>query len=164
MARSKTTKKNRSQKQDSEKKPQEKVKLTRRELVVSYLFKGTLIAAVGGGAVLFAADFRSKVMEQDLSVVGQGTPTIVQIHDPSCSMCAALQSQTRKALRSFSDQQVIYRVANIRTQEGLDWQTKEALPHVTLIFYAANGERLTTIEGVTPKSEIEATIRQVFGF
>lgn len=163
MARSKNTRKRPSKNPPLENVSENKMKLTRRELVVSYLFKGTLIAAVGGGAALFAADFRSKVMEQDLSIVGKGTPTIVQIHDPSCSMCAALQSQTRKALRSFSDEQVIYRVANIRTQEGLDWQTKEALPHVTLVFYDAKGERLTTIEGVTPKSEIEATIRQVFG-
>ena len=58
------------------------------------------MALVGGGTA-FALDFRRKPAEQDLSVIGNGTPSIVQIHDPSCQLCAQLQKETRKALRAF---------------------------------------------------------------
>lgn len=111
-------------------------------------------AAVLGGAALFARDFKAKVKEQDLSVIGSGKPTIVQIHDPQCSMCTALQKQTRRALRAFDDEDVYYRVANIQTDVGAVFQQTVGQPHVTLMLYNRNGRHVHTINGVVPAAEL----------
>lgn len=123
----------------------------------TYALGGAVV--IGGGAV-FAMDFRNKLAEQDLSVIGQGIPVIVQIHDPQCNLCAQLQRETRKALQAFHDGAVIYRVANIRTTDGADLQQREGLPHVTLALYDGAGTRLHVITGVTSAQDLVAAFRR----
>lgn len=117
-------------------------------------YAGGAALLIGGGGVL-AMDYRKSLIEHDLTVVGQGVPVIVQIHDPQCSMCTALQKQTRRALKSFSGDDVLYRIANIRTDEGAAFQARAALPHVTLVLFDGNGERVHVIQGITPASELK---------
>jgi len=119
--------------------------------IVTWTVSGAVL--LGGGSV-FAMDIRKKLIEQDLSGIGQGTPVIVQIHDPQCGLCIALQRQTRKALRAFSDEDVVYRVANIDTKDGAAHQQREGLPHVTLVLYDGRGQRVHVIQGVTPANEL----------
>ncbi|MEL7026665.1 MAG: hypothetical protein AAGO57_05470, partial [Pseudomonadota bacterium] len=115
--------------------------------IAAFGFGGVVIA---GGGTAFAVDFSRKLSELDLSVIGQGTPVVVQIHDPQCALCADLQRQTRRALRRFDDDALFYRVANIRNEEGLSFQTGQGLPHVTLVLFDKDGRRVHVVEGVTP--------------
>ncbi len=92
--------------------------------------------------------------EHDLSIIGQGVPVVVQVHDPQCPICNALQSQTRKALRNFSDQNVHYRIANIRTPEGTAFAAKHGVPHVTLLLFDAEGRLRDTLQGPHQAEEL----------
>ncbi|MEM6728434.1 MAG: hypothetical protein AAF618_08035 [Pseudomonadota bacterium] len=56
-------------------------KASRRGLL---LYGGAGFLALGGAGTAFAVDFMAKLEEQDLSVIGNGTPALVQIHDPAC--------------------------------------------------------------------------------
>ena len=85
---------------------------------------------------------------------------MLQIHDPQCPICSQLQRETRRALRAFPDDAVLYRFANIRTPEGLAVQTREGLPHATLALYWGRGERLHVVEGVTPSAELISTFQR----
>lgn len=120
------------------------------------------LAVLGGGAAV-AVDFSRKLEEMDLSAIGQGTPVVVQIHDPQCSLCAELQRQTRAALRDVADDALIYKVANIRNEDGLSFQTGHGLPHVTLVLFDGAGQRVHVIEGVTPAAEIRAAFEAHLG-
>lgn len=120
------------------------------------------LAALGGGAA-FAVDFSRKLEEMDLSVIGQGTPAVVQIHDPQCSLCAELQRQTRAALRGVDENALMYKIANIRNAEGRAFQAGHGLAHVSLVFLDANGQRVHVIEGVTPADEIRAALVRHLG-
>ncbi|WP_293446731.1 hypothetical protein [Planktotalea sp.] len=131
-------------------------RLTLKEIAL-YALGG---AAITGGGVALAADFQSKLIELDLSVIGQGTPVILQIHDPQCSMCAALQKQTRIALKSLEADAVLYRVANISTEEGAAQQRLKGLPHVTLVLYNGEGVRQHVIQGVTPAADLLKAFQQ----
>lgn len=132
----------------------------RRHMMTRLAAYGVGGAAVIGGGAVFAMDFRSKLVEQDLSAIGQGTPVILQIHDPQCDLCAQLQRETRRALRSFSEEAVLYRVANIRTQDGAEIQRREGLPHVTLALFDGAGQRQHVITGVTPADELITAFRR----
>ncbi|MEL7133104.1 MAG: hypothetical protein AAGK77_11890, partial [Pseudomonadota bacterium] len=52
-------------------------------------------AVVLGGGIWGVSSFRSYAAEHDLSRVGDGSLAIVQIHDPQCPTCTALQTQAR---------------------------------------------------------------------
>ena len=93
MAR-KTTKRKKS----DTPKPQHPV--SRRAAMARLGWYGFGAAAVLGVGGAFAMDFRNKLAEADLGRIGQGVPTIVQIHDPSCTLCAELQP--RKIIRAPS--------------------------------------------------------------
>ena len=56
------------------------------------------IAVLGGGAAIAFGAVRATAREQALSRVGQGVPMVVQIHDPGCALCTALQKEARLAL------------------------------------------------------------------
>ena len=117
---------------------------------------GIAILGVGGA---FAMDFRNKMAEADLARIGAGIPAIVQIHDPNCALCRDLQRETRAALKRFSDDELVYLVANIQTIDGADFQAQMGLPNVSLVLFNAAGDRIAHVQGVTPRAELEQTFR-----
>lgn len=124
-----------------------------------------LVRNLGIGAVLLGAggayaigSVRTTMEEFDLTRIGQGKPAIVQIHDPGCAMCRSLQKHTRRALSQFDDEDVIYLVANIHTQEGQELAAKHGVGHVTLLFFDANGTYQKMVHGVKSKDFIAREI------
>ncbi len=85
--------------------------------------------------------------EHDLSKVGNGVPTIVQIHDPQCSRCVALQREARRALKNFDDAELQYLVANIRSGEGQKFAAAHGVGHITLLLFDGKGTRRDTLTG-----------------
>lgn len=128
--------------------------MSRRDTLRNSAFLGAGALIVGGGGAALALDFRRKMDEQDLTVIGNGTAAIVQVHDPSCADCATLQKQTRQALRQFSPDAVNFRVANIASREGSAFQGQQGLPHVTLALFDGSGERLHVVRGVREADEL----------
>ena len=107
-------------------------------------------AALGAGAVgaWGVSSFRAYAAEHDLTRVGEGPVTIVQVHDPQCPTCTALQKQTRAALRDFDDCGITYLVADIKTPEGAAFARKYRVPHVTLLLFDGAGELHLTVQGL----------------
>jgi thioredoxin-like negative regulator of GroEL len=113
--------------------------------------------AVIGGATLFGArSVTAKMAEFDLTRLGQGVPTVVQVHDPQCPICTALQKQTRKALRGFENDELVYLVADIKTQNGQVFAGRFGVPHVTLLLFDGDGQLVNTLQGMRQSDEISA--------
>ena len=94
-----------------------------------------------------ANEVRATIQEGDLTRIGNGIPTIVQIHDPQCPKCVALQQETRDALSNFEDGKLQYLVANIRTVEWKMLATSHAVSHVTLLLLNEQSRKLITLVG-----------------
>ena len=94
-----------------------------------------------------ANEVRATIQEGDLTRIGNGIPTIVQIHDPQCPKCVALQQETRDALSNFEDGKLHYLVANIRTVEWKMLATSHGVGHVTLLLLDGQGRKLNTLVG-----------------
>jgi len=84
------------------------------------------------------------------------TNAVVQIHDPQYQLCTTLQRQTRRALKAYSDDDVTYLVANIKTTEGSAFAARFGLPHVTLMFFDDAGVHVNTLRGPTSQDAVEA--------
>ena len=118
---------------------------------------GTIAVLAAGAIGAFSVNaVRATVAEHDLNRIGQGLPTVVQIHDPQCSLCTALQRETRKALKAFDDSQVTYLVANITPVEGAQFAAKHGVQHVTLLLLDGRGAVQQVLQGVRQRDELRA--------
>ncbi len=112
-------------------------------------------AAVVAGVGLFSVNaVQATVAEHDLTRIGTGTPTIVQIHDPQCSLCTALQRETRRALRDLPDDALTYLIANIRNEDGAAFANRHGQPHVTLLLLDGQGTVQEVINGVQDHADL----------
>ncbi|WP_147114630.1 hypothetical protein [Tateyamaria sp. syn59] len=121
----------------------------------SLLGGGAVASAIAlGGGVWGVSSFRSYAAEHDLTRVGQGDLAIVQIHDPQCPTCTALQKQTRRALRDFDDCGMAYLVADINTPEGAAFARRFNAPNVTLLLFDGQGELQRRVQGMQQAAEL----------
>ena len=117
---------------------------SRRKLLTRAL--GFLVIA-GVSAAGFSAYKDSWNAERDLSDIGNGIPTIVQIHDSTCPSCRELKSNADMALKSVKGE-IQYRIADVGTARGRNFQIKYDVPHVTLMLFDGSGKHTKTLTGV----------------
>jgi hypothetical protein len=127
-------------------------KMDRRALLRNGLL---IMGGIGIGGVFATNMVMAGMAETDLSRVGQGTPTIVQVHDPNCSSCQELQRETRAALKAFDDTDLQYLVANIKSEDGSAFANSYGAPHITLLLFDAEGQLRSTLNGVRPRAELQ---------
>ena len=119
------------------------------------LRNGALATVVLGVVGVSVNAVQATMAEHNLDRIGQGTPVVVQIHDPQCPLCIALQKQARKAMRSFDDQELTYLVANINTEEGAALAVRHGVPHVTLVLLDGQGNMREIIRGPSTREALE---------
>ena len=120
---------------------------SRRELIQNLTYGAVGLGIVGGGGYYFVSGVRASIVEGDLSKIGNGIPTIVQIHDPGCPKCRSLQRSTRNAVAELEDGSVQYLVANIKGPEGRQFANTHGVGHVTLLLFDGAGKRREVIRG-----------------
>jgi hypothetical protein len=119
--------------------------------------------AVAGGATYAGIDmYNDYKFEHDLSRIGKGTPAVVQVHDPHCSMCLALQNETRRAMRQFGQDDLIYVVADISQPEGQVFARRHGVQHVTLVLMDGRGDVKEVLSGVRQQAELEPVLKAHF--
>lgn len=129
-------------------------KQTRRDFLNKASWVG-LATVLGGGAVFFGArSVTARMAESDLGRIGQGVPVVVQVHDPTCPLCAALQKQARRAMRSFEEDELVFLVADQTTETGRAFAQEFGVTHVTLVLLDGTGAYVETLQGVRPASEL----------
>ena len=140
--------------------PLKRQPMTRRDLMGWLKFGAVGAVVVGGGGWYFAGRVMAGIREADLGRLGNGMPTIVQIHDPSCPSCTALQRATRDALDRFQDGQVQYLVANLNDPVGRAFARDHGVGRVTLLLFDGRGKRVGMISGRRSADELEGTFRR----
>ena len=121
--------------------------MNRRDVIRNAGFYGAAALILGGGGFYLVDDVRADARERDLSRIGNGVASVVQIHDPGCPRCLALQRQTREALEGFDDADLQYLVADINTAEGRELAARYGVGHVTLLLMDGEGKRVSTLRG-----------------
>jgi thioredoxin-like negative regulator of GroEL len=113
------------------------------------LLRNLVIATpvVGVAGFFSVKSVQATICEADLTKVGKGVPSIVQIHDPNCQLCATLQKQARRALRSYDDDSHRFLVANIKTEDGGAFAARYGVPHVTLLLFDKRGKMTQAVRG-----------------
>jgi len=124
---------------------------TRRTFIglAPYIIGGVILA--GGLAFWSVKTVQADLAEQDTSIVGQGTPTVVQVHEIGCSACVNLQRETRAALAMLDDGDINYRVAYLSSRDGLAFASEYGASYTTLLLFDGDGNLSRRIVGETPR-------------
>ncbi len=123
--------------------------------------KYTIAGAVVGSAGWFAVDDVCATMrENDLSQIGNGTPSVVQIHDPNCNLCLSLQREARDAMGDFKEDQLQFIVANIISEKGQQLAASHGVGHVTLLLFDGAGKRRNTLVGPNTSEYLKDVFQQ----
>lgn len=124
------------------------------------IIKNGGIASAFIALIVVAITFYGKTLqaEYDVSVIGNGKATVVQIHDTNCQFCRRLKSNLDSVKGEFSDN-IQFKTANILTTKGRQFASKHQVPHVTLLFFNKKGNRVNTLQGVTSKEDIKQALQ-----
>jgi len=131
----------------------------RRSFMSTALYAGLGLPIVGGLGFWGYRSFSTTMAEFDLTKIGNGMPAVVQIHDPQCQLCLRLQRQTRTVLKNCSEDNVVYLVASIRTEEGSLLAAEYNVPHVTLLLFDPEGKMMKIVRGPIDDGLLENQIK-----
>lgn len=120
---------------------------------------GIAALVIGGGGWFGVRDVQATMREHDLSRIGNGMPTVVQIHDPQCPTCVALQREARDAVCEVGEARLQFLVANIRTAEGRELARQHRVGHVTLLLLDASGRRQSVLTGPRNRDQLAGAFR-----
>ena len=118
---------------------------------------GITFAVVGVIFLSFYSYSQKLKNEHDLSVVGNGVPTVVQIHDPNCQLCNQLKANLKQVKSDYKGE-IQFKSANINTQKGRVFANKHRVARVTLLFFDSRGNQVNVIQGVTPTEDIRLAL------
>ena len=113
------------------------------------------LAVLGGGGWLAVRRVQSHYALRDLSAIGNGTPTVVQIHDPTCPICTRLQKEMLQAAEAFDETTLQVRVANIDTTEGRALAARHGVAHATLLLFDGQGRVRQVLAGPNDSATLE---------
>ncbi|MBX2868866.1 MAG: thioredoxin family protein [Acidiferrobacterales bacterium] len=124
-----------------------KIKRVGSSLLVTFV----VVALAGFG---LSAYKKSYAVSHDLSVIGNGTPVIIQIHDPKCPKCKKLMSNTKVALRDYGDA-IEYKIADVTTSAGLRLQRQHRVQTISLLMFDGKGSLKRSTNGVKSVEELK---------
>ena len=119
-----------------------------RRVALRHIRNAAIAAPVVGVAGYFTTQYvEASICELDLSKIGDGTPAVVQVHDPQCNLCVTLQRQTRRVLRAYDDDSHHFLVANVASTEGQFFARRHGVGHVTLVLLDGAGQQAMVVRG-----------------
>ena len=139
--------------------------VTRRDMLRRYRNRAIGVGVIGVGGWFVVADVQATAREHDLTRIGNGIPTVVQIHDPSCPVCTVLQKEARAASKGFEEGELQFLVANIKEARGSKLAADNGVPRTTLLLFDGTGKRHEILRGPNDRSVLEpifsAFVKQV---
>ena len=132
--------------------------MTRRDMLKLGRNGAIGVAVLGGAGYVSAGWYQEFLAEHDLTRLGQGKPAVVQVHDPQCPICLALQHETREAMKQFGECDLLYLVADIKQENGAAFAAKHNVPHVTLLLLDGQGEVTQVLRGPRQQAELETIL------
>ena len=133
---------------------------SRRDFFKKVGSRAAVAVAAGGLGWYLIEEVWASIREDDLTRIGNGIPTVVQIHDPQCPTCRALQREVRKALVAFDDEELQYVVANIRTAKGSRLANAHRVGHITVLLFDGEGRMRDTLVGPSTSDLLEHAFRR----
>lgn len=123
-----------------------------KKIIISAVIAAGLITAA---STIALASSRNSSRLYDLSRVGQGIPSIVQVHDTTCPVCTELRNNISRIENEFDDSQLLILVADINKEEGLHFAARFTQHRrVTLLYFDPAGNLIDVQSGLQQPEEL----------
>ena len=123
------------------------------------LFKIGLVAVLAVPAyAAISAYNKNQAQQRDLSVIGQGVPTLVQVHDETCPNCRQLLSSVKGVINEYPDLE--FKIADLGSSEGLKFSTRHQVSKVTLMYFDSRGKKLDVASGLQTKDDVRSFLKR----
>ncbi|SES63280.1 hypothetical protein SAMN05216326_10148 [Nitrosomonas marina] len=113
--------------------------------------------------VFFAVSLLPRGFSGDTSLIGQGTPVLLLVHDDNI-----LQSgETMAAMNAIRDdyaERLAFIVADINTPEGRTFTDRHGLMPAGLVFFSADGDRLQTLYTPQTPESLRLELSKLFQY
>ncbi len=100
-------------------------------------------------------------VRHDLSVIGNGRPTVVLVHDFSSSDSRQLRDNLGAVERDFGSN-VQFRIADLATPDGAILARRYNVLRATILMFGSDGALRETLVGVHDPAAIRSTIAATF--
>ena len=128
---------------------QQKAASSRRKFLEKTITIGGVILVSGVGYAAYRIRHNNIY---NLNVIGNGSFTVVQVHDPGCDSCKLLLSNVESVRSEFKDIQ--FRVVNILFEDGAKFARQYNAKKTTLLIFSPDGELIDKLEGVFPADNL----------
>lgn len=128
-----------------------------------WLLRGGLAAAVVlplGAFGLWRYE-QSAQQRRDLSVIGNGTPTVVQVFDPRCAECRQLRDRLSGAIDAHPGP-IQYRLADRSTTAGGLFASRHQADHLTVFFFGSDGDVRRRESGMQERAALSGMLRATY--
>lgn len=131
----------------------------RKKVIFSVAIAGIVVLAAGAAVTIFE---RRAEAVYDLSQVGQGVPAVVQVHDHTCPVCTELRATVDRIDGDFSEENLLIRVADVHTEEGLEFASRyTGARRATLLYIDGEGNLVNEISGAQGEAALRRTFREL---
>jgi thioredoxin-like negative regulator of GroEL len=152
-----TNKKKKTKKNPNKNDTQKKRVINWKNTIQQSAFYVVLCALIVGTFLIYS---NNNKIQYDLSVIGNGTPTVVQIHDHNCQLCRQLKSNLDNVKKDYAED-IQFKTANILAKKGASFAQQYQVAHVTLLFFNKQGQRVDTLQGVSSKEDIRTALERL---
>jgi len=120
------------------------------------------LLALGGIAAVIWIFVGRENIEENYSIIGQGEPVIVQVHQLNCADCDVLRANTKRALKEIGDDRLHYRIAYLHKSEGIAFASRHgAARPTTLVLFDKFGRKKSVYAGVQDVEALEVLFRDL---
>lgn len=128
---------------------------TRRDFMKLGRNAAIAVPIVGVAGFFGVRSVQATIRETDLTRVGLGSASIVQIHDPTCGLCTTLQKQTRKVMKGYDTDRYEFLVADVKTGDGALFAATYNASITTLLLFDGGGDLTEIVRGPIATDQLE---------
>ncbi|NOY73255.1 MAG: hypothetical protein GXP14_12955 [Gammaproteobacteria bacterium] len=118
-----------------------------------------LIAVV----IAFAINKLPRGFSEDLSVVGQGSPVVVIVHNKEDMRSQYLMTMVDEVRGDYSDR-IKFRIADTSVRLGTVFSVEQQVSGATLVLFGASGQRIAALNDVDNTAMLTTELDKAFDF
>jgi len=122
----------------------------------SALIKLAVILAICGILVI-AVTLLPKGFKDDLSLIGQGTVSVVLVHDKNLVPSTTMMELLNK-VRADYEEKVLFLAVDLATATGQRFSQSQRAGAVDLVIFGPNGQRQRLLDGKTGEQQLRAAL------
>ena len=113
--------------------------------------------------VIFAVSKLPRGFSEDLSIIGQGSPVAVVVHDKDDLHSHNLLTMIDEIRGDYANR-IQFRIVDTGVRQGAMFSETQRVSGATLVLFGVDGQRITVLVAVSDTAELVANLDSAFNF